>query len=55
MFNVSLTKTEQNTEGVLSSLPQNYAKVNKISGTKITFLIMPDTSDSLPHFFIMFR
>ena len=53
MFNVSLTKIEQNTEGVLSSLPQNYAKVNKISGTKITFLFMPDTSYSLPHFFMM--
>ena len=31
MPNVFLTKTEQNTKGVLSSVPQNYAKMNKIS------------------------
>ena len=30
MLSVSLTKTEQNTLGVLSSVPQNYAKMNKI-------------------------
>ena len=30
MLIVSLTKTEQNTLGVLSSVPQNYAKMNKI-------------------------
>ena len=31
MFNVSLTKTEKNTQGVLSSVPKNYAKMKKIS------------------------
>ena len=30
MLRVSLTKTEQNTLGVLSSVPQNYTKMNKI-------------------------
>ena len=30
MLSVSLAKTEQNTLGVLSSVPQNYAKMNKI-------------------------
>ena len=31
MLNVSLTKTEQNTQGVLSPAPQSYAKINKLS------------------------
>ena len=30
MFNVSLAKTEQNNQGVLSSVSQNYAKMNKM-------------------------
>ena len=31
MLGVSLTKTEQDTYGVLSTFPQNYAKMNKIN------------------------
>ena len=31
MLNVSLTKAEQNNEAVLSSVTQNYAKMNKIN------------------------
>ena len=29
--NASLTKTKQNTQGVLLSVPQNYATMNKMS------------------------
>ena len=31
MLNVSLTKTEQNNQGVQSSISQNYVKMNKMS------------------------
>ena len=31
MPNISFTKTKQNTYEVLSSIPQNYAKMSKIS------------------------
>ena len=31
MLNVPLTKTQQNFQGVISSAPQNYAKMNKIT------------------------
>ena len=30
MLNVSLTKTEQNTQGDLPSIPKNHAEINKI-------------------------
>ena len=49
MLNVFLTKTGQNTEGVLSSVPQNYAKMK----AKITSFLTFNTISSLPHFFWM--
>ena len=55
MLNVTLLKTEQNTQAVLSSVPQNCTKMNKISEAKITSFLTPDTSSSLPHFLAMFR
>ena len=38
-------KTEQNTWGVLSSVPQNYTKMNKISeGQNVRQLLLPQNS-----------
>ena len=37
MLNVSLTKTDQNTQGDLPSIPKNHAEINEIDEAKNYF------------------